>query len=106
RQEAATAHPSGMVAILGAEAADVEKICVEAAQGEVLAPANYNAPGQIVVSGNLGACERVLKSAEAAGFKATALKVAGAFHSPLMQSGADKMRTELDRAKFSLPRVT
>jgi [acyl-carrier-protein] S-malonyltransferase len=105
-QEAATAQPSGMVAIMGASAEDVDRLCDGAKQDEVLAAANYNAPGQIVVSGNVGACERVLKSAEAAGFKAMSLKVAGAFHSALMQSAADKMRAELANAKFSPPRVT
>ena len=102
-QEAAVKTPSGMVAILGADGPDIDAICAAAAQGEVLVPANYNAPGQIVVSGTSAACERALKAAEAAGFKATALKVAGAFHSPLMQSGADKMKTELDTAVFSSP---
>ena len=99
-QEAAVASPSGMVAILGADKAAVAKLCDEAAAGDVLVPANYNAPGQIVVSGATAACERVLKAAEAGGFKATALKVAGAFHSPLMQPGADRMKAELDRVVF------
>jgi [acyl-carrier-protein] S-malonyltransferase len=105
-QEAAVATPSGMVAIMGADEAAIATICRECSQGEVLVPANFNAPGQIVVSGSIGACERALKAAEAAGFKATALKVAGAFHSPLMQSGADKMKIELDRASFSQPKTT
>jgi len=105
-QEAAVATPSGMVAILGADEAAVDNLCAENAAGEVLVAANYNAPGQTVVSGSKAACERVLKSAEAAGLKATALKVAVAFHSPLMQSGADKMRAELDAAVFSAPTTT
>lgn len=105
-QDAAVASPSGMVAIMGADEPAVTKLCDEAAQGEVLVPANFNAPGQIVISGATGACERVLKSAEAAGFKAVALKVAGAFHSPLMQPAADKMRVELDKVAFSAPKVT
>jgi [acyl-carrier-protein] S-malonyltransferase len=105
-QEAALATRSGMVAILGADEAAIGKICQDCAQGEVLVPANFNAPGQIVVSGSIAACERALRGAEAAGFKATALKVAGAFHSPLMQSGAEKMKAELDRADFALPRTT
>jgi len=104
-QEAAVATPSGMVAILGADEAAIDIICRDCAQDEVLVPANFNAPGQIVVSGSIGACDRALKAAEAAGFKATALKVAGAFHSPLMQSGADKMKAELDRAAFNLPKT-
>jgi [acyl-carrier-protein] S-malonyltransferase len=102
-QEAAVATPSGMVAILGADEAAVNALCQQAAQGEVLVPANLNAPGQIVVSGSTGACERVLKAAEAGGFKATALKVAGAFHSPLMQPAADRMGEELAKVNFAVP---
>ena len=99
-QEAAVATPSGMVAVLGADENAVLGLCERAAQGEVLVPANFNAPGQVVVSGSAGACERVLAEAERAGVKATALKVAGAFHSPLMQPAADRMRAELDRVSF------
>jgi len=104
-QEAAVASPSGMVAILGADEQKVQELCRASAGGEVLVPANLNAPGQIVVSGSIGACERVLKAAEAAGFKATALKVAGAFHSPLMQPAADRMAGELERVAFASPKV-
>jgi len=103
-QEAAVASPSGMVAILGTDEPTIQKLCDDNAGGEVLVPANFNAPGQIVVSGSLGACDRVLKSAEAAGLKAVLLKVAGAFHSPLMQPGADKMKTELESVQFQLPK--
>jgi [acyl-carrier-protein] S-malonyltransferase len=102
-QQAAVASPSGMVAILGADEEAVKELCAEAAGGEVLVAANLNAPGQIVISGSSGACERALKVAEAAGLKAMALKVAGAFHSPLMQPAADKMRAELDRVTFASP---
>lgn len=103
-QEAATASPSGMVAIIGADEAAVRDLCAKAAQGEVLVPANFNAPGQIVVSGSIAACQRALAAAESGGFKATALKVAGAFHSPLMQPAADRMRIELEKVSFSAPR--
>jgi len=105
-QEAAIATPSGMVAVLGADQAAVEKLCAENAAGEVLVPANYNAPGQIVVSGTKTACERFATAAGAAGFKAIPLVVAGAFHSPLMQNGADKMQAELATARISSPRQT
>jgi len=105
-QEAAVASPSSMVAIMGADEAAIDKLCAENAGSEVLVSANFNAPGQIVVSGSKGACERVLPAAEAAGFKAIALKVAGAFHSPLMQPGADRMKAELDRVTFSAPTTT
>jgi [acyl-carrier-protein] S-malonyltransferase len=102
-QEAAVATPSGMVAIMGADKAAVVGLCEQHAGGEVLVPANYNAPGQIVVSGSKAACERVLAGAEAAGLKAAALKVAGAFHSPLMQSGADRMMAEMDKVQMRPP---
>jgi [acyl-carrier-protein] S-malonyltransferase len=105
-QEAAVATPSGMVAIMGADEAAITKLCEENANGEALVPANFNAPGQIVVSGAKAACERVLAAAEGAGFKAVALKVAGAFHSPLMQPGADRMKAELDKVAFAAPTTT
>ena len=102
-QEAAVATPSGMVSLMGADEAAVQKLCDEAAAGEVLVPANYNSPGQIVVSGAIAACERVTKLATDAGFKAIPLKVAGAFHSPLMQIGADRMGAELEKVPFQQP---
>jgi [acyl-carrier-protein] S-malonyltransferase len=102
-QEAAVATPSGMVALAGADEAKATELCAQAAQGDVLAPANFNAPGQIVVSGSKAACERILPLAEAAGLKAIPLKVAGAFHSSLMQPAADRMAAELDKVQFSAP---
>jgi [acyl-carrier-protein] S-malonyltransferase len=102
-QEAAVAQPSGMVAIIGADEAAVRNICESAAQGQVLVPANFNAPGQIVVSGHKDACQRAWATAEAAGFRAMPLAVAGAFHSPLMQQAADRMRVELAEADFNKP---
>ena len=102
-QEAAVAVPSGMVAVLGADEAAVQKLCAEAGQGQVLTTANLNAPGQIVVSGAKEACQRVLTAAEAAGFKATPLKVAGAFHSAWMQPAANRMKAELDQVNFAAP---
>jgi [acyl-carrier-protein] S-malonyltransferase len=102
-QEAAVASPSGMVAILGADEATVNRLCGEAAAGEVMVPANYNCPGQIVVSGTLPACERIVKLCEAAGLKAISLKVAGAFHSALMQPAADRMAAELAAVKLVAP---
>lgn len=104
-QQAAVASPSGMVAIMGADHAAVEQLCHDEAGGQVLVAANFNAPGQVVVSGTIEACERVLKAAEAKGFKATALKVAGAFHSPLMQSAADQMAVELEKVNFQPART-
>ncbi len=102
-QEAAVATPSGMVSIIGGDEAAVTALCASAAHGEVLVPANFNSPGQIVVSGTLAACDRVAAAAETAGLRAIPLKVAGAFHSPLMQSGADRMAAELEKADIRLP---
>jgi [acyl-carrier-protein] S-malonyltransferase len=100
-QEAAVAVPSGMVALIGADETAASEICQQGAQGEVLTLANFNAPGQIVISGAIAACQRAVASAEARGLRAAPLKVAGAFHSPLMQSGADKMKAELEKVAFS-----
>lgn len=105
-QEAAVATPSGMVAILGADEPTVAELCQQAAQGEVLVPANFNAPGQIVVSGAIGACNRITAAAEAKGFRAMPLKVAGAFHSPLMWAAAEKMQAELAKTAISAQRAT
>jgi len=105
-QEAAVATPSSMVALVGADEAAAAKLCQENAQGEVLVPANFNAPGQIVVSGEKSACERLVKAADAAAVRAVALAVAGAFHSPLMQPAADKMAAELDKVQIKSPDKT
>ena len=103
-QEAAEATPGGMVSVLGADADAAQKLCDENAKGDVLVPANYNCPGQIVLSGSADACGRAAEAASAAGFRAVPLKVAGAFHSPLMQPAADRMRAELDAATFLPPK--
>ncbi|MEM6314160.1 MAG: ACP S-malonyltransferase [Planctomycetota bacterium] len=104
-QDAATATPSGMVSLLGGDEAQVTDLCTKAAEGEVLVPANFNCPGQIVVSGTMSACGRVAELAAADGLRVFPLKVAGAFHSPLMQPAADRMAAELDRVSFSEPTV-
>jgi [acyl-carrier-protein] S-malonyltransferase len=102
-QEAAVATPSGMVSLIGGDEAAVTALCESSAGGDVLVPANFNSPGQIVVSGTLAACERVTAAADAAGLRAIPLKVAGAFHSPLMQKAADRMAVELANADIRLP---
>lgn len=102
-QEAAVAAPSTMVAVMGGDEAQITKLCEEQSQGEVLVPANFNAPGQIVVSGSKPACARFADAASAAGLRAIPLTVAGAFHSPIMQSGADKMAAELKKVNLVPP---
>jgi [acyl-carrier-protein] S-malonyltransferase len=105
-QDAATTTPSGMVVLMGAEEDAAKQLCEDARGGGVLVPANFNAPGQIVLSGSIDACERVVALAETKGFKAIPLKVAGAFHSPLMQPAADRMAAELEKVPFDVPRTT
>lgn len=104
-QEAAQATRSGMVALIGADEDQAMTICRQQAQGQVLVGANFNCPGQIVISGELEACDRALAAAEAAGLRATKLAVAGAFHSPLMQPAADRMAAALEKVTFSVPAV-
>lgn len=100
-QEAAESSEGGMVALIGADDAQAQKVCDLAAQGEVLVCANFNAPGQIVLSGSSSACLRAVDAAGQAGCRATRLQVAGAFHSPLMQSAADRMATALESVAFA-----
>lgn len=95
-QQAAQATPGGMVALVGADESQADELCQQARGSDVLVPANLNCPGQIVISGARDACQRALTLADQRGFKATALKVAGAFHSPLMQPAADKLAQALD----------
>lgn len=104
-QEAAEASRGGMVALIGADEEAADAVCAEAAGEEILVPANYNAPGQIVLSGSAGACDRAVAAAGERGLRATRLTVAGAFHSPLMQPAADRMAEVLDAAGIRGPEV-
>lgn len=100
-QEAAEMSEGSMVALIGADESQAQQVCEEASQGEVLVPANFNAPGQIVLSGHKTACDRAVQAASNLGFRATALTVAGAFHSPLMQPAADRMADALSKVPFA-----
>lgn len=105
-QAAATATASGMVALIGADEAQADQLCDAARGNDVLVPANYNCPGQIVISGSAAACDRAMTHAEQMGLRATRLTVAGAFHSPLMKPAADRMAHALDAVEFQPPRTT
>ncbi len=110
-QDAAELTESSMVALVGADEAQALALCEEALddlenQGdEVLVPANFNCPGQVVISGSLKACERGEAVADKMGLRSTQLPVAGAFHSPLMQPAADRLAEALDRADWQPPRA-
>ena len=104
-QEAAVSVPGGMVSLIGCDAHQADELCEQAAHGHVLVPANYNCPGQIVCSGAMPACQRLAEVAQEHGLRAVMLKVAGAFHSPLMQPAALRLREDLDQLDFAEPTV-
>lgn len=96
-QEAVPVGTGAMAAMLGIEQGELEAICSEAAQGEVVAPANFNSPGQIVIAGHAGAVTRAIEMAKARGFrKAMPLPVSAPFHCALMQPAAERLQTVLD----------
>ncbi|MBL9147235.1 MAG: ACP S-malonyltransferase [Phycisphaerae bacterium] len=94
-QQAAEASKGSMVALIGADETQAQAVCDAAAQGDVLVCANFNAPGQIVLSGHLAACQRAVEAASTVGCRATPLQVAGAFHSPLMAPAAEGLAKAL-----------
>jgi len=98
-------RPGTMAALLGLDDADAERVCREASgsDGECV-PANYNSPGQIVISGDIAAVERAMALARQAGAKrALQLNVSGAFHSPLMSVAEEGLRAELDAVDMGTP---
>jgi len=99
--EAARQRPGTMAAILGLEDEEVEKLCRKIVG---VWPANYNCPGQIVISGEHDAVEECCAEATSLGARrAIQLKVSGAFHSPLVARAADRLRPALDRVRFTEP---
>ena len=95
-QQAAVASKGGMVALIGADEEKANAVCLAAALDGVLVPANFNAPGQIVLSGDAETCERACVEASKLGLRASKLTVAGAFHSPLMAPAAQGMARALE----------
>jgi [acyl-carrier-protein] S-malonyltransferase len=106
-QKACEAQPSTMAAIIGLPDEQVEAVCAEVSQmgkGVVVA-ANYNNPGQLVISGNIEAINEACEKLKAAGAKrALPLKVGGAFHSPLMQPAKDELQAAIEKTTFSTPK--
>ena len=103
--ESGVQRPGTMAAILGDLSRPIEEVCADAsAAAGLVVPANYNAPGQIVVSGEVGGVERAMALAKEAGAKrAIRLNVSGAFHSPLMDVAAPGLAEVLDRTPFADP---
>ncbi len=104
-QAAAKANPGTMLVLRGADEETVEDLCRQASDGEVLWPANYNCPGQIVASGTKGACSRLAKLAEGQKIATIELRVAGAFHSKLMSPARERLREALAEVELKEPGI-
>ena len=103
-QEAAEARPGGMVSVIGLDERKIDELCRAAADGAVLAPANYNCPGQIVISGDRAACERAAAMAKDFGASgAIPLQVAGAFHTQFMAPAAEKLAEAISAVRICAP---
>jgi len=105
-QKACELNPSTMAAVLALDDAKVEEICKEVQQetGEIVVPANYNCPGQLVISGSLKGIEIACERMKAAGAKrALVLPVSGAFHSPLMSPAKEELSASIKKITFYNP---
>ena len=102
-QEACEINPSTMAAILGLSDEKVEEICASITE-EIVVPANYNCPGQLVISGTMRGIEVACELMKAAGAKrALPLPVGGAFHSPLMEPAREKLQRAIEETEFRAP---
>ena len=105
-QEAVPVGQGGMAAILGLSDDDVIAACAEAAQGQVVEPANYNAPSQLVIAGHKDAIARACEIAKAKGAKrALPLPVSAPFHSSLLKPASDRLREYMANLMFSAPKI-
>ena len=105
-QKACEANPGTMAAIIGVDDEKVEEICAEVSKdGKLVIPANYNCPGQLVISGDIEAINEACEKLKETGAKrALPLKVGGAFHSPLMQPAKDELQADIEQTTFSAPK--
>lgn len=103
--ETGVQRPGAMAALLGEPSRPIEEICDEATKSAgTVVPANYNCPGQLVISGESAGVDKAMELSKAAGVKrAIKLNVSGAFHSPLMQPARDGLQAALDATQFSNP---
>jgi [acyl-carrier-protein] S-malonyltransferase len=105
-QKACTINPGTMAAVLALEDAVVEAVCMELQKetGEILVPANYNCPGQLVISGSLRGVELGCEKLKEAGARrAVLLPVGGAFHSPLMEPAREELAAAIEKTTFYHP---
>ena len=100
--EAGKRRPGAMAAVLGTLSRPIEEVCLEASDDAgLVVPANYNCPGQVVISGEAAGVERAMELVKLAGGKAKRLNVSGAFHSPLMEFAVPGLGAALDLAHFA-----
>ncbi len=105
-QAAVPAGVGAMAAILGGDDAQIAQVCAEVAQGQVVAPANYNSPGQLVIAGNVEAVDRALaRLAELGVKKAIKLAVSVPSHCMLMRGAADRLRERMASLNWQLPSI-
>ncbi len=104
-QQAAERAAGGMVSLLGGDEAAVLGLCERVADKGRVRPANFNCPGQIVISGDKAACAAAAALAGEAGMRAVVLPVAGAFHSELLRPAAEGLRSALASCEFTRPRT-
>lgn len=98
-QQAGIENPGTMAAVIGLEPEKVSDLCNEASSEGIVQCANFNSPGQIVISGSVSGVKKAMELCKAGGAKMVKeLVVSGAFHSPLMQSAKDKLKAKLDTA--------
>ena len=105
-QKACEINPSSMAAVLALDDAKVEELCaaIQKDSGEIVVPANYNCPGQLVISGSTKGIEIAIQRMKEAGAKrALALPVGGAFHSPLMEPAKNELAAAVDATIFNTP---
>ena len=105
-QKACEVNPGTMAAIIGLPDEKVEEVCAEVSkEGKVVVPANFNCPGQLVISGEVDAINEACEKLKAAGVKrALPLKVGGAFHSPLMQPAKEELQKAIETTSFNTPK--
>lgn len=105
-QEAVPAGQGSMAAIIGLDDASVEKACLDTAADQVVAPVNYNSPGQLVIAGDKPAVDRAIEAClEAGARKAMPLSVSAPFHTSLMKPAADRLALEIAETDFRVPSI-
>jgi [acyl-carrier-protein] S-malonyltransferase len=105
-QDAVPAGTGSMAAVLGLEDGQIEKVCDQAAQGQIVSAANYNSSGQVVIAGHKEAVERAVELAKAAGAKRSViLPVSVPSHCALMQKAADRFAERLNTVDFEQPKI-